>query len=77
MIRPGSIVKFARMPEWVGQLPEESCHVFRFCLGRMYRVEQIDEDGLYVLDVSTDTDQRFGGRFNDIRLEAEFLDEVR
>lgn len=50
--------------------------MFRFCFGRTYRVEEIDERGLFVQDVSADADRRFGGLFNDIRLEAEFLDEV-
>jgi len=31
---------------------------------------------LFVLDVSHDIDQRFGGLMNDLRLEAEFLEEV-
>jgi len=30
----------------------------------------------FVLDVSVDIDNRFGGFKNDIRLEAEFLEEV-
>ncbi|MDB6033772.1 MAG: hypothetical protein JWM16_4110 [Verrucomicrobiales bacterium] len=57
-------------------MPEESRQVFEFCLGRMYRVEEIDDDGVFVLDVSADIDERFGGFMNDIRLEAEFLEEV-
>jgi len=64
------------MPEWVGTLPEESRRVFEFCLGRIYTVEEVDEQGLFVLDVSGDIDQRFGGFRNDIRVEAEFLEEV-
>ena len=76
MIKPGSTVRFARMPDWVAELPDESRRVFEFCLGRTYRIEEIDEHGLFVLDVSADIDQRFGGFMNDIRLEAEFLDEV-
>jgi hypothetical protein len=76
MIRPGSRVRFAKMPEWVPDLPDESRRVFDFCFGRTYRVEEIDTRGLFVLDVSTDIDERFGGFRNDIRLEAEFLDEV-
>ena len=76
MIRPGSTVRFARMPEWVAQLPDESRRVFEFSLGRTYRIEEIDMQGLFVLDVSADTDERFGGFRNDIRLEAEFLEEV-
>ena len=77
MIQAGSIVRFAKMPEWVAQLPEESQRVFKFCLGRTYRIEEIDPQGFYVLDVHADVDQRFGGFMNDIRLEAEFLEEVR
>ena len=76
MIKVGSHVIFAVMPPWVTELPEESRRVFRFCLGRTYRVEEIDVHGLMVLDVSADIDHRFGGRFNDIRLEAGFLREV-
>ncbi len=76
MIQPGSTVKFARMPEWVAQLPEESRRVFAFCLGRKYRIEEIDSHGLFVLDVSHEIDQRSGGLMNDIRLEAEFLEEI-
>jgi hypothetical protein len=76
VIGPGSTVRFARMPEWVAELPEESQRVFRFCLRSTYRVVEIDESGLFVLDVSKDIDRRFGGSFNDIRLEAEFLEEL-
>jgi hypothetical protein len=59
----------------VDELPEESRQVFRFCLGRSYRVAEIDALGLYVLDISGDVDERFGGFGNDIRVEAEFLRE--
>lgn len=76
MINPGRMVTFARMPEWVAQLPPESRRIFQFCLGRTYRVAEIDKQGLFVLDVSADIDHRFGGFLNDLRLEAEFLDEV-
>jgi hypothetical protein len=76
MIKAGSKVKFAKMPEWVTTLPAESQRVFQFCLGRVYRVEEIDERGLCVLDVSADVDHRFGGTHNDIRLESQFLAEV-
>lgn len=76
MIRSGSTVRFARLPDWVAQLPEESRRVFEFCLGRTYRIEEIDSQGLFVLDVSEDIDHRFGGVMNDIRLEADFLEEL-
>jgi len=64
------------MPQWVEQLPHESRCVFQFCLGRTYRIAEIDSAGLFVLDVSTDIDRQFGGFKNDIRVEAEFLEEV-
>jgi hypothetical protein len=38
MIRAGSTVRFAKMPEWVAALPDESRRVFEFCLGRTYRI---------------------------------------
>jgi hypothetical protein len=76
MIQPGSTVRFSKMPEWVARTPGESRRVFEFCLGRTYCVREIDNDGLFVLDVSADIDHRFGGFMNDIRLEAEFLEEV-
>jgi hypothetical protein len=41
-----------------------------------YRVEEIDSHGHFVLDVSPDIDHRFGGYLNDIRLDAEYLEEV-
>jgi hypothetical protein len=76
VIEVGSTVRFARMPDWVGQLPDDSRRVFEFCLGRTYRVREIDQHGLFVLDVSPDIDPSFGGFLNDIRLEAEFLEAV-
>ncbi|HEX4953083.1 MAG TPA: hypothetical protein VF017_06785 [Thermoanaerobaculia bacterium] len=76
MIQAGSRVRCSRMPEWVASVPEESRRVFELCLGRVYWVEAVDEQGLFVLDVSGDIDHRFGGFLNDIRLEAEFLEEL-
>lgn len=58
-----------------GHARRESSH-FEFCLGRTYRVDELDSQGLFVLDVSADIDHRFGGFMNDIRLEAEFLEEI-
>jgi hypothetical protein len=76
MIQPGSIVRFAKMPSWVADMPDDSRRVFEFCLGRTYRIEELDCNGLFVLDVSAEIDHRFGGFMNDLRLEAEFLEEV-
>jgi hypothetical protein len=76
MIQPGSTVRFAKMPEWVAKLPDESRRIFEFCFGRTYRIEEIDAHGLFVLYVGADIDERFGGFRNDIRLEAAFLEEI-
>ena len=76
MIQAGSLVTFVTMPPGIETFPEESLRVFRFCLGRTYRVEEIDREGLAVLDVSADIDHRFGGFMNDIHVEPEYLLEV-
>ena len=73
MARAGDLVRLEFLPTWVSGLPEESQRVFRYCVGRTYRVEEIDKDGLLVLDVSHDIDARFGGFMNDIRVEPEFV----
>ena len=72
MAQVRDFVRLEAPPPWALQLPEASQRVFRFCVGRMYRVEEIDERGLLVLDVSLDIDERFGGFMNDIRVEPEF-----
>jgi hypothetical protein len=72
-ITTGDCVTITELPEWVEALPPESRQVFQYCLGRAYPVVEIDDDRLYVLDVSDDVDERFGGFMNDIRLEADYL----
>ncbi len=73
MIQVGDYVTLARLPEWVETMPEETQRIFRFCVGRAYPVIEIDMNGLFVLDVSSDVDERFGGFMNDIRVEREHL----
>ena len=71
----GDRVRLVRVPPWVAKLPEESRRVFEFCVGREFRVVEVDESrGVLVLDVSAEVDQRFGGRMNDIRVEREFVE---
>ena len=72
-MKPGDMVQFCKMPEWVDNLPRKSQRVFRACLGKTFRIDEIDSQGLFVLDVSHEIDKRFGGYMNDIRLEAEYL----
>jgi hypothetical protein len=75
-IEVGSFVRLSRMPEWVQDLPSQSKAVFEFCLGRVYEVVEIEENGFLVLDVSKYVDVRFGGTLNDIRVEREYVDQV-
>jgi hypothetical protein len=71
--RAGDWVKFAKLPPWVDRLPPESQAVFKFCLGRTFCIDEIESNGLLVLDVRSQVDQRFGGFMNDIRLEATWV----
>ena len=73
VIRPGDWVILTTLPPWVSQLPNESQRAFAFCVGRSYRVDEIDKHGHLVLDVSADIDARFGGYMNDIRVEPEYV----
>ena len=73
MFRPGDWVTLIILPSWVDRLPPESQAVFRFCVGRAYRVDDITPDGELVLDVSSDIDPLFGGYANDIRVEPEYV----
>jgi hypothetical protein len=73
MSRTGDWVIFASLPSWVPELPPQSQQVFQFCLGRSYRVDEVLDDGVLVLDVSPDIDARFGGYMNDIRVEPEYV----
>jgi hypothetical protein len=45
-------------------------------VGRTYQVVEIDQNGLFVLDVSK-VDAIFGGFMNDIRVEEEYLTLVK
>jgi hypothetical protein len=74
--KPGDLVRLREVPPWVNELPQESQAVYRFCVGRAYLIAEVDPDGLLVLDVSRDVDQRFGGFLHDIRVEAEWVDRA-
>lgn len=73
VIAVGDCALLKELPEWVGDLPSNSQQVFQFCVGRAYPVIEIDQNGLYVLDVSQNVDDRFGGYMNDIRVERHYL----
>jgi len=72
----GEVVRFARMPAWVDDMNDESKSVFQYCIGKDYRISEIDDQGQFVLDASKDADAKFGGFMNDIRLEAEYLEKT-
>ena len=72
-MKVGDWVTLSVLPPWANQLPEESQSVFRFCVGRTWRVTDIDEHGHLILDVSSEVDKWFGGYMNDIRVEPEYV----
>ena len=72
-MKTGDTVIFAKMPSWVSTIPEDSRRVFEACLGKSFRISNVDQNGLFVLDVSREIDARFGGFMNDIRLEEKYL----
>lgn len=76
-IRVGQIVAFSTVPKWVADLPPKTQQIFQFCRGKPYKVVDIDPNGLLVLDVSQDVDKKFGGRFNDLRIEPEHVEEIK
>ncbi|WP_367875056.1 hypothetical protein [Luteolibacter sp. Populi] len=76
MTGPGSRVKFEVAPDWVASLSESSQQIFAYCAGKPFTVQEIDENGLCVLDVSGEVDRRFGGYANDLRLEIDSLTKV-
>jgi hypothetical protein len=61
------------IPDWVAKLPKKSRDIFHFCLGRPYKVLEIDNNGFLVIDVSPEVDERFGGKFNDLRVEPKYV----
>lgn len=76
VIKVGDWVSLKSLPSWIEELLKESQAVFGFCIGRKFRVEEIDQHSHLVLDVSPDVDQRFGGYKNDIRVEERYIDIV-
>jgi hypothetical protein len=69
---PGEMVTLVELPPWVGKLPIESRRVYEHCVGRTYRIDEIDSNGLLVLDVR-EVDALFGGFMNDIRVEPRYV----
>ncbi len=70
----GDRVRFATLPGWVAGLPEESRAVFHRCLGKVFSIAEITQEGFVVLDVADEVDALVGGFKNDIRLEPEFVE---
>jgi hypothetical protein len=49
----GDLVRIVKVPSWLGQLPENSRQLFLECLDKVFTVEEIENDGVLVLDVSS------------------------
>ena len=45
MAEVGDLVKLLGFPPWAARLPAESQEVFRRCVGKTFRVRDIDEHG--------------------------------
>ncbi len=72
----GDRVRLTVLPPWVPQLPLSSQGVFRHCVGKAFRIVEIDEHGHLVLDVSREVDAFAGGTHHDIRVEPDFVERV-
>jgi hypothetical protein len=57
----GDQVRLNSLPERLDNLPTESKMVFEACLGGVFPIEEIEDDGTLVLDVSKVAAPRFGG----------------
>lgn len=73
-IHVGDEVVLKHLPPWISKLPKESKDIMNYCVGRSFRVEEIDENNLLVLDISHEVDKKFGGYMNDIRVESEYVE---
>lgn len=69
--KEGDFVVLVKAPEGVERLPAETQQAFKLCLNKSYRITEITDDGLLVLDVSRDVDPVIGGKYNDLRVEAD------
>lgn len=50
--RVGDEVRVEKAPAWLEQLPEESQRIFLTCVGKIFTIEELESDGVLVLDVS-------------------------
>lgn len=69
--KEGDFVILVKIPDGVERLPAETQRAFQLCLKKSYRIVEITDDGLLVLDVSRDVDPVIGGKYNDLRVEAD------
>ena len=51
-LKVGSLVRFAKMPRWVNDLPVDSRHVFVRALGDVLKIVDFDRYGDLVLEVN-------------------------
>ena len=51
--RVGDSVRVEKAPAWLGKLPAESQRLFLACVGKVFPIEEIEGDGVLVLDVSS------------------------
>jgi len=69
--KEGDLVILMKAPDGVERLPAETQRAFQLCLKKSYRIAEITDEGLLVLDVSHDVDPVIGGKYNDLRVEVD------
>ena len=76
MVQVGDRVRLKALPSWVNQLPSESQDVFRLCVGKTFRVREIDEHGHVELWVRRGADEPRIAAADIILVDAEDVDVV-
>lgn len=75
--KEGDFVTLVKAPDGVERLPAETQRAFQLCLKKPYRITEITDDGLLVLDVSHDVDPVIGGKYNDLRVETDCVQPTK
>ncbi|HKC73652.1 MAG TPA: hypothetical protein VKF37_05555 [Chloroflexota bacterium] len=76
MVQVGDHVRLKVLPSWVGQLPPESQDVFRLCVGKTFRVREINEHGHVELWVHDGVDEPRIAAADIILIDPEDVDVV-
>ena len=70
-LKKGSLVRFAKMPSWVTDLPIDSRHVFARALGDVLKIVDFDRYGDLVLQVNPKATRQF--RYDQIIVNCRYV----